>query len=156
MHLGKTMQATQQGLARNLSGGEVMSKTEKIMAAIPLPNRVIKWGAVAAAISSMLALGALVGLPTPMLSNSPEIKAVVHEVDQLEESIEEVIELRDADREQFLSRAIRDNKRELYQVINQKGEEPDNTALQEQEMLIEEELDEMVDERKRLRKKKGD
>lgn len=129
---------------------------QKIVKAIPLPDRVVKIGAFCSALVAIAGAWIFFGGPTPVMKNSDEIFSIETQMDVINDAVKEQRQDVDAHREEFLSRAIRDDKRELYTVINRMAEDGSNPDLIEQKIVIEESIEEMETERDQIRKKKGD
>lgn len=121
-----------------------MAKKPKIIEQIPLPDKVIYWGGVAGALMVLAGAWTLFGGPRPMMEGHPIVEAV--------ETLEET---RSADRIDQLSRWIRDDKRERYDVEQRLEYDPENRTLHDQKIMLEEDIEEKEVERAVLRKKDG-
>jgi hypothetical protein len=134
---------------------------KKIMEAIPLPDQVIKLGTLAGALVAIAGAWLYFGGPKPVMENAAvfttieeNIELVADDIEEVEEEISDTEEVLDNHREEFLSRAVRDDKRELYTIINQMEEQGADPVLMQQQIIIEEQIQEMETEREVLRKKK--
>jgi len=119
-----------------------MAKKPKIIEQIPLPDKVIYYGSISGALMAIAGAYTYFGGPKPLMNTSPIVEAV-----------EAVEEDQAASRMEPLSRYMRDDKRELYDVEQRLKAEPDNEAHLKQKVVLEETLDEMETEKEVLRKK---
>jgi len=115
----------------------------KLIDDFPVPNRLLAWGGAAAAIASIIGLYTLVGGPTPVMSTSPIVQAV--------EQIEETHRNDSIDQ---LSRWIRSDKSELYDIKQRMEYDGDNASLHEELLNVEEKIEENSSKRKKLKDKK--
>lgn len=118
-----------------------MARKPKIIAQIPLPDKVIYWGGVAGALIAIAGAWTMFGGPKPLMETHPIVEAV--------EALEKT---RSADRIDQLSRWIRDAWREAYDVQQRLEYDPENTTLHDQKIMLEEDIEEKVSERDSLRK----
>ncbi len=119
-----------------------MAKKPKIIEQVP--NKILIAAGLVTAIGILSGVYRASGLPVPMMEGHPVVEAV--------ETLEET---RSADRIDQLSRWIRDDKRERYDVEQRLEYDPENRALHDQKIMLEEDIEEKEVERAGLRKKDG-
>lgn len=120
-----------------------MAKKSKIVERIPLPDKVIYWGTVAGALTAAAGAYTYFGGPTPVMSTSPLVGAV-----------EVLEETHSADTVDQLSRWIRSDKSERYDIQQRLEYDPGNASLHEELLNIEEKIEENTSKRKTLKEKK--
>jgi hypothetical protein len=123
---------------------------------LPVPNWIIFGGTIAAAITAMMVLYNSLGLPAPLTEQSPAMMEIQANVETHSSDLKAVEERVDANRVEQLSRYVREDKRELYEVKKRLKEEPDNNDLVQQQIILEETLEELEGEKDVLRKKGDD
>lgn len=117
-----------------------MAKKSKLVERIPLPDKVIYYGTVAGALTALATAYTLAGGPTPVMSTSPLVEAV-----------EVLEETHNADTVDQLSRWIRSDKSERYDIQQRLEYDPGNTALHEELLNVEEKIEDNTAKRKKLK-----
>lgn len=115
----------------------------RIVERIPLPDKVIYWGSFAGALVAAASAYTYFGGPKPLMEGS----AIVEAVEQIEETHRN-------DSIDQLSRWIRSDKSELYDIQQRLEYDGDNASLHEELLNVEEKIDENTSKRKKLKDKK--
>ncbi len=122
-----------------------MSKT--LIDKIPVANWIIYLGSVATAITAFAGAWAVLNLPTPVMEPSATLETIQTDIEEIrEESDDEAVE--------SISRFMRQDRRELYDVEQRLEGDPANDALIQQKLDIEEALKDLEARKERRRKRK--